>query len=63
MKKLSWKMLLPVGISVWLVGKFMDSILGGAFALIGVIAFLMGVIDLVRTIVKGKKKDITEQTK
>lgn len=63
MKKLSWKVLLPVGVGVWLIGKFMDSFLGGAFALIGIVAFLMGVIDLVRTLVKGKKKDITEQAK
>ena len=63
MKKLSWKVLLPVGVVVWLIGKTMDSFLGGAFALIGIIAFLMGVVDVVRTLAKGKKKDETEQAK
>lgn len=62
MKNLSWKVLLPVGVFAWLIGKTMDSFmdsfsgLGGAFALIGIIAFLMGVIDAVRTIVKSKTK-------
>lgn len=63
MKKLSWKVLLLIGVVVWLIGKTMDSVLGGAFALIGIIAFLMGVVDAVRTIAKGKKKDETEQAK
>ena len=62
--KLNWKLLLPIGLGIWLVGKFMDSFLGGALALIGIIAFLMGIVDLVRMLVRGKKgKQEQEQTK
>jgi len=41
-QSLSWKLLLPLGIMLWLIGR------GGILALLGTIVFLMGLVDLFR---------------
>jgi len=48
-RKLSWKVLLPLGLLLFL---------GGIIGLIGLICFLMGIIDLVRSF-RNKDKKIT----
>lgn len=40
-KKLSWKILLPVGIILWFVFT------GGVLRILGVIMFAFGIVDLV----------------
>lgn len=55
-KPLSWKVLLPIGLVVWGLGKyFSDSTIGSAGALLGIIILLIGLIDLGRQFFKKKK--------
>lgn len=49
-------MLLPVGAGIWIVGKLMDSVIGGALALVGIIAFLMGLVGLVKAVVNRRRQ-------
>lgn len=60
--KLSWKVLLPLGLAIWLVGKFMNyediegKVMGATFSTIGTVTFFMGVYGFIY-----RKKD-REQT-
>lgn len=57
MKKfLSWKLLLPLGALIWVIGKlFSDTFLGSACALLGLIILAMGVIAAVRAAIAKRK--------
>ena len=55
-KSLSWKVLLPLGVILWGLGKFFsESTIGSAGALLGIVIALMGLIDLGRQIFKKKE--------
>ena len=57
-KNLSWKVLLPLGALIWLLGKvFSDSTLGSFGALLGLIILALGVVDVLRATFSKKKTD------
>lgn len=57
-QSLSWKILLPIGIILWVIGY------GGFIGLLGIIMTLMGIIDLGRTLIrKRKEKKLSEEEK
>gem|GEM_PF-2372280 len=46
-KELSWKLLIPLGLVLWLIGKFVFvGIVGSSLTLIGFIIGIMGIISL-----------------
>jgi len=47
-RKLSWKFLLPLGISLWIIGVIVGGMIGSAIELVGFFSILAGIIDLVR---------------
>jgi hypothetical protein len=54
-KTLSWKLLLPVGLIIWGLGRyFSDTTLGSAGALLGIVVVFMGLIDAGRAVFKKK---------
>lgn len=57
-QKLSWKLTLPFGIILWLLGKLMgpETIIASAIATAGLIIGLLGIVDLIRSFVQREKK-------
>ncbi|MCX6740805.1 MAG: hypothetical protein NTY61_00175 [Candidatus Parcubacteria bacterium] len=54
-KSLSWVMLLIVGLILNVVGRFLNSIIGEALGTIGGIMFLIGIVDMIASLVKKQK--------
>jgi uncharacterized membrane protein YvbJ len=48
--KLSWKVLLPLGLALWLVGKliFIGGVLGATFSTMGTVIFITGIVVFVK---------------
>ncbi len=56
-QKLSWKILLPIGIILWILFSLeTEGVLGDAISFIGFIMTVMGIIDLIRVLIKKKRK-------
>jgi hypothetical protein len=55
-KNLSWKILIPLGLVIWILGKaFSDSTLGSAGAVLGLIILVLGIVAAVRAYINRNK--------
>jgi hypothetical protein len=46
--KLSWKVLLPLGLALWLGGKFIGGVFGVTFSTMGTVTFITGIVSFAR---------------
>jgi len=60
--KLNWKYLLPIGLVLWIVGGAITGAFGGLLVLVALVMFVLGIIDVIRSIWRRKVKKEAENT-
>jgi hypothetical protein len=57
-RSLSWKILIPLGIIMFIVGKIIGEFIGSALNILAIIILLMGAIDAIRIVLKKDKSKV-----